>query len=109
MGGGAERATDSLVVEVDDENPDKDIDALDIAIPRLTRRFHREFKDLDAARPGGVRQPERLPLKPFTPEETREIVFKTMLDAEIHHTDPDRATPARRTTAPSSPSSRASC
>ena len=28
----------------------------------------------------------RLPLKPFTPEETREIVFKLMLDAEIHHT-----------------------
>ncbi|MFZ4683437.1 MAG: type III restriction endonuclease subunit R, partial [Terrimicrobiaceae bacterium] len=24
--------------------------------------------------------------KPFTPEETREIVFKTMLDDEIHHT-----------------------
>jgi type III restriction enzyme len=27
-----------------------------------------------------------LPLKPFTPEETREIVFKTMLDAEVDHT-----------------------
>ena len=25
-------------------------------------------------------------LKSFTPEETREIVFKTMLDAEVHHT-----------------------
>jgi len=25
-------------------------------------------------------------LKPFTQEETREIVFKLMLDAEIHHT-----------------------
>ena len=29
---------------------------------------------------------KRLPLKPFTAEETREIVFKTMLDSEIHHT-----------------------
>jgi type III restriction enzyme len=29
---------------------------------------------------------QTLALKPFTPEETREIVFKTMLDAEIHHT-----------------------
>ena len=28
----------------------------------------------------------KLPLKPFTPEETREIVFKTMLDAEVDHT-----------------------
>ena len=48
---------DSLVVEVDAENPDKDLDALDIAIPRLTRRFHRDFKDLDDARSGRARQP----------------------------------------------------
>lgn len=27
-----------------------------------------------------------MPVKPFSPEETREIVFKTMLDSEIHHT-----------------------
>ena len=26
-----------------------------------------------------------MPIKPFTPEETREIVFKTMLDAEVDH------------------------
>ena len=47
MGGseGRERQ-DSLVVEVDSEAKDKDIDALDIALPRLTRRFNREFKDL---------------------------------------------------------------
>lgn len=31
-------------------------------------------------------QAERLPLKAFTAEETREIVFKTMLDGETHHT-----------------------
>ena len=51
----------------------------------LTRRYHREFKDLDALDPATFGNP-KLPLKPFTPEETREIVFKTMLDAEIHHT-----------------------
>ena len=45
---------DSLVVEVDTENPDKDLDALDIALPRLTRRFHREFKDLDALDPAAL-------------------------------------------------------
>ena len=28
----------------------------------------------------------KLPIKPFTPEETREIVFKTMLDGEVDHT-----------------------
>lgn len=84
MGPGAGRK-DSLVVEVDTENTDKNLDALDIELPRLTRRFNREFKNLDALDPGTFGNP-RLPLKPFTPEETREIVFKTMLDAEVHHT-----------------------
>jgi type III restriction enzyme len=84
MGGGTRRE-DSLVVEVETGNPDKDLDALDIEIPRLTRRFQREYKNLDgldaATLPSG-----RLPLQPFTPQETREIVFKTMLDGEAHHT-----------------------
>ena len=84
MGPGAGRQ-DSLIVEVDTSNADKDLEALDIELPRLTRRFNREFKDLDALDPASLGNP-RLPLKPFTPEETREIVFKTILDAEVHHT-----------------------
>ena len=84
MGGGATRQ-DSLIVEVDTENPDKNLDNLDIPLPKLTRRFHRDFKDLDALNPAALGN-KRLPLKPFTAEETREIVFKTMLDSEIHHT-----------------------
>jgi type III restriction enzyme len=84
MGGGAVRQ-DSLVVEVETANPDKDVAALDIALPRLTRRFNRDFKELDALDPAAFGN-KRLPLKTFTPEETREIVFKTMLDGEQHHT-----------------------
>ena len=42
-------------------------------------------RDLGALDPANFGNP-KLPLKPFTPEETREIVFKTMLDAEVHHT-----------------------
>ena len=49
-----------------------------------TRRYQREFKQLEALDPARFGNP-LLPLKPFTPEETREIVFKTMLDAEVHH------------------------
>ena len=85
MGGaGGREREDSLIVEVDKEAPGKDVDALDIALPRLTRRFNREFKDLselDPATFGNV----KLPVKPFTEEETRDIVFKTMLDAEVDH------------------------
>ena len=84
MGGGASRQ-DSLIVEVDQSNPDKNLDELDIPLPKLTRRFHRDYKDLDALDPSALGN-KPSPLKPFTPEETREIVFKTMLDSEIHHT-----------------------
>jgi len=84
MGQGTSRH-ESLIVEVDSQNPDKDINQLDISLPRLTRRFNRDFKNLDQVDPVAFGN-QLLPLKPFTPEETREIVFKTMLDAEIHHT-----------------------
>jgi type III restriction enzyme len=83
MGVGTQRK-DSLIVEVDLENEQKDIDALDIALPRLTRRFNRDFKELDTLDPHGLGN-AKLPLKPFGPEETREVVFKTMLDNEVHH------------------------
>ena len=86
MGGsGGRERQDSIVVEVETESPDKDIDALDITVPRLTRRYNREFKDLSELEPEHFGN-AKLPLKPFTPEQTREIVFKTMLDAEVDHT-----------------------
>jgi type III restriction enzyme len=83
MGGGGTRA-DSLVVEVDAQNADKDLEALDIALPRLSRRYSREFKDLAQLDLGTI--PDwRIALKPFSAEETREIVFQTMLEGEEHH------------------------
>lgn len=86
MGGSSGRERqDSLVVEVDSAAAEKDIDALDIALPRLTRRFNRQFKDLDELNPAAFGN-QKLPVKSFTPEETREIVFKTMLEAEVDHT-----------------------
>lgn len=84
MGGGAARE-DSLIVEVVAQTEGKDIEALDIALPRLSRRYQRDYRNLDALDPANFGN-KRLSLKPFSPEETREIVFKTMLDGEIHHT-----------------------
>ena len=84
MGGDTQRH-ESLIVEVDTADKTKNLDALDIPLPKLTRRFQREFKNLDALDPSTFANP-RLPIKPFAAEETREIVFKTMLDAAIHHT-----------------------
>jgi type III restriction enzyme len=84
MGPGSGRK-DLLIVEVDTQDADKNLDKLDIELPKLTRRFNREFKDLEALNPAKFGN-AKIPLKPFTPEQTREIVFKTMLDAEVHHT-----------------------
>jgi len=84
MGEGTNRK-DSLIVEVETGHAGKDIDALDIKLPRLARRYYREFLNLDGLDPSRLGN-TRLPLKCFTEEETREIVFKTMLDSEIHHT-----------------------
>ena len=88
-GGGGRERQDSMVVEVDKEAPDKDLDALDIALPRLTRRFNREFKDLDELEPssfGNARAADQA----VHAEETREIVFKTMLDLRGRSHDPAR-------------------
>jgi type III restriction enzyme len=86
MGGpGGRERKDSLVVEVETDSADKDIDQLDIALPRLTRRFNREFKDLSELQPARFTH-AKLPVKAFTPDETREIVFKTMLEGEVDHT-----------------------
>ena len=85
MGGGGRERQDSLVVEVETQSTDKNIDELDISVPRLTRRYNREFKDLSELKPEAFGN-KKLPIKAFTPEETREIVFKTMLEAEVDHT-----------------------
>jgi type III restriction enzyme len=86
MGGaGGRERQDSLVVEVETESPDKNIDELDISVPRLTRRFNREFKELTELEPEHFGNP-KLPIKAFTPAETREIIFKTMLEGEVDHT-----------------------
>ena len=75
---------DSLVVEVDASGT-KDVEVLDIELPKLSRRYSREFRNLEALDPAALGNP-RIALKTFSEEETREIVFKTMIDAEVHHT-----------------------
>ena len=84
MGEGTEPKT-PLVVEVDKENGQKAIAALDIEIPVLTPRVYREYKslvDLDIAAMGH----QRLVCLKFSEEEQREIVFKDIATGEITHT-----------------------
>jgi len=84
MGEGTKPKT-PLVVEVDQENEDKDIEALDIEIPVLTPRVYREYKnlaDLDAS----AMSFSPVTYQQFSEEEQREIVFKDITTGEITHT-----------------------
>ena len=84
MGEGSAPKT-PLVVEIDNENAKKDVDALDIEIPVLTPRVYREYKNLstlDVATLGH----QRVAYLQFSEEEQREIVFKDITNGEVTHT-----------------------
>lgn len=84
MGEGTQPKT-PLVVEVDRENVNKDIEALDIEIPILTPRVYREYKNLaDLTTDKLIVQP--VSYLEFSTEEQREIVFKDITTGEITHT-----------------------
>ena len=74
-----------LVVEIDTENPRKDMESLDIELPVLTPRVFREYKnlsDLDAGAMGHA----RVATRQFSEEQQRKIVFKDITTGEITHT-----------------------
>ena len=73
-----------MVVEVDRDNPDKDIDKLDIELPVMKPRLEREYKNV------GQIDPATMPcrtfaLRMFTEEEQRDIVFKQVDDESFSH------------------------
>jgi type III restriction enzyme len=74
-----------LVVEVDRENPKKDIDRLDIELPILAPRIFREYLNLDDLDADALPRP-KLPIKMFSAEEQREIVFKDLNTNLVSHT-----------------------
>jgi type III restriction enzyme len=74
-----------LMIEVDTENERKDLDALDIALPRLTPRVYREYKSLNELDVSAMGH-EKVLYQEFTEEEQREIVFKDVTTGEVTHT-----------------------
>lgn len=84
MGEGT-RPNTPLVVEVDNENPNKDIDQLDIEIPVLAPRVYREYRSLAELNVGSLgHQP--VIYHQFSAEEQREIVFKDITSGKVTHT-----------------------
>lgn len=90
MGGGTGPKS-PIVVEVDQENKAKDIDKLDIELPQLAPRIHREYKNLDDLDVTALTH-KRLAVKPFSDAEQREIVFRDInTDEQSHVTMMDSA------------------
>ena len=82
MGTGT-KSKSPIIVEVDKENPDKNLDILDIPIPQLSPRIYREYKNLELIDVNKF-QNEQVPLKTFSTDELKEIVF-TDIDGNISH------------------------
>lgn len=83
MGAGA-AGQGPLVIDVDRENPEKDIGQLDIAIPVLSRRIEREYKNLDLIDPATFAN-RKHPVRSFSEEEQRQIVFKDIDTDDVSH------------------------
>ena len=76
-----------LLIEVDSSNDLKDIEALDIALPRLSGRFVRISKDLNLLDVKAMARGD-FAITQFSDEEQREIVFlDTDTDAVLWKTD----------------------
>ena len=74
-----------IVIEVDQDNKHKDIDKLDIEIPKLTPRLDREYKNLSDIDVSKLNF-EPVQFKNFSQEESRKIIFRRLNeDGEIHH------------------------
>lgn len=74
-----------LLVEVERDNPRKNVAELDIELPVLAPRIYREYKNLAALVPAAFPH-RKLALKQFTPEQQREIVFKDIDLEQVSHT-----------------------
>jgi type III restriction enzyme len=82
MGKGS-KGKSPVIVEVDKENNNKDLDALDIPIPQMSPRFYREFKNLEFIDVSKFKN-EKVSLKKFNSDELKEIVFND-IDGDFSH------------------------
>lgn len=82
MGKGS-KGKSPVIVEVDKENPDKDMDKLDIPIPQMSPRIYREFKNLEFIDVSKLKN-EKVALKKFSSDELKEIVFND-IEGNLSH------------------------
>ena len=83
MGEGT-RPKSPVVVEVDYDNADKDIEKLDVELPVLAPRIHREYKNLALLDLAKLPRPA-LVVKDYSEQQQREIVFKDINTEQVSH------------------------
>jgi len=84
--GHPDKSRNPIIVEVDRENPKKDLEILDIEIPVLSPRVYREYKNLESIDVEKMRI-RPVPFKTFKENELKEIVFKDIDDKFSHATE----------------------
>jgi len=72
-----------VIVEVDKENPNKDLDALDIPIPQMSQRIYRDYKNLELINVS-IFKNEKATLKIFNSDELKEIIFND-IEGDFSH------------------------
>lgn len=82
MGKGS-KGKSPVIIEVDKDNPNKDLEKLDIPIPQMSPRFYREFKNLELIDVGEFKN-EKANFKKFNDEELKEIIFND-IDGDFSH------------------------
>lgn len=82
MGKGA-KGLSPVIIEVDKDNPDKDLDALDIPLPQMSPRIFREYKNLELIDVSTFNN-DKAPFKKFNDDELKEIVFND-IDGNLSH------------------------
>ena len=77
------KSRNPIIVEIDSDNEKKDLDKLDIPIPVLSPRIHRDYKNLEDIQVDAMNVAP-VPLKQFSENELKEIVF-TDIDGAFSH------------------------
>jgi type III restriction enzyme len=74
-----------IIIEIDNANPKKDVEKLDIQIPVLSNRIYREYKNISEIDVSKI-STRKIEYKHYSDEEQREIVFKEITTGELDHT-----------------------
>jgi len=90
MGEGTAPKT-AMIIEIDHDNPSKNIDHLDIELPIMTPRMYREYQDLANLEINSISF-QKIQLQQFTEDDHRKIVFRDITSGKISHiTELDRS------------------